>query len=330
MTELLQIPPELNASASVDKVLETSLLGPLRLFLNNGGKNVRPLLVELGLRFSLPEEQEEFVSQSRNKLLIASTVIESIHSGSLIIDDIQDQSLIRRNLPTFHLQHGLPLALNAGNWLYFWALEQIRFLELSPERGQILLFDVLKIMTKAHYGQALDLGGKIDEVEQQSVFDLVKTSMELKTGSLFELAIVLGASVADCTADDRLKRLAIELGTCLQVYDDIGNFLTEKPDDSLKRHEDLRNKRPTWVWAQASLLSQNSYLEFKQSVSVLPDEAALSDWILKHDFKNQLRCSAQELLKKTVMEFQKSWGSTHPMALDILRRIENKLENSYV
>lgn len=45
-------------------------------------------------------------------------LIEVIHAGSLIVDDIEDGSTQRRGGPCLHLLHGVPLALNAGTWMY--------------------------------------------------------------------------------------------------------------------------------------------------------------------------------------------------------------------
>ena len=46
-------------------------------------------------------------------------MFEIIHAGSMIVDDIEDDSSERRGAPAVHRLHGLPLALNAGNWMYF-------------------------------------------------------------------------------------------------------------------------------------------------------------------------------------------------------------------
>ncbi len=44
---------------------------------------------------------------------------ECIHNGALIIDDIEDDSLLRRGDTTIHLRYGVDVAINAGNTLYF-------------------------------------------------------------------------------------------------------------------------------------------------------------------------------------------------------------------
>jgi geranylgeranyl pyrophosphate synthase len=321
----------LGHEVQLDDYLSSALINPLEIFLGNHGKNIRPKLVELGLRLCLPVEDEAKILKLRDKLHIAASVIEGIHAGSLIIDDIQDASLIRRNASTLHMQHGVPLALNAGNWLYFWALEQIQRLELSAEKNQQLIFDVLRLMTRAHYGQALDLGVKIDEVPQWRVKDVSLASMELKTGTLFSLAFRLGAALSESdTQIPALEARASTLGIGLQAFDDVGNFLAAPSDNPSKRHEDLRHRRPTWVWAQAALGSTDTYQQFIHSVGELPDETALQRWIEQHDFKARLIESASLLLQKSREEFDQAWGKTHPGAMHIIKEICHQLERAYV
>ena len=44
--------------------------------------------------------------------------IEFIHNGTLIVDDIEDDSSFRRNEPALHLDYGVDYAINTGNLMY--------------------------------------------------------------------------------------------------------------------------------------------------------------------------------------------------------------------
>jgi geranylgeranyl pyrophosphate synthase len=322
---------KLDHHVDLQDIFSCSLFSPLESFFANSGKNIRPKMVELGLRLSLDQENDHFIELMSEKLNIASSIIEAIHAGSLIIDDIQDQSVVRRNLPTMHLKHGVPLALNAGNWLYFWALEQLKHLELKAGKGQRLLFEILNLMTRAHYGQALDLGVKIDQLDQGRVKDLSMASMKLKTGSLFSLALLLGEALNPAVEElGELSDYGVKLGLALQAYDDIGNFLKQKSDSPSKRHEDLILRRPTWVWAEASLLSAEVYKEFIKAVEELPEEKRLNEWIDKNDFYAELIRSTTHLLNRAKVEFHLRWGDTHPQSQKIINQIYHQLENAYV
>lgn len=48
-----------------------------------------------------------------------AALCEIIHNGTLVIDDIEDSSKVRRNKPCVHLLYGVDISLNAGNFMYF-------------------------------------------------------------------------------------------------------------------------------------------------------------------------------------------------------------------
>jgi geranylgeranyl pyrophosphate synthase len=170
---------------------EQCLLGPLREFLTRTGKELRAALVlsawEIaGGRAPLPSE--------------AKLLVEVLHAGSLIIDDIQDGSTVRRGGRSLHLVIGEPLAINAGNWLYFYAEELAGQLGLAPTAELELRRSVAKAVLHCHYGQALDLSTQIGMLAQRQVPELVRVTTSLKTGSLFELAAEVGAICAEAGA----------------------------------------------------------------------------------------------------------------------------------
>ena len=141
---------------SMTHVIDEKLWTPLEDFLSSPGKNVRPRLVEIGYFLSV-DAGHLLTSETKESLLNASEIVESVHAGALIIDDIQDGSLVRRNRECMHVKYGMPLALNAGNWLYFWAIDRIKSLGLSSDVRLSLMEDCVQLLLEAHYGQALDM-----------------------------------------------------------------------------------------------------------------------------------------------------------------------------
>jgi geranylgeranyl pyrophosphate synthase len=191
-------------------------------------------------------------------------IVEALHLGSLIVDDIEDESECRRGVPCLHQQVGLPLALNAGNWLYFWpgaVLSRAGFaapVELALRRA------VDRAVLRCHYGQALDLSVRVAELRQREVSDVVFATTRLKTGSLMELAAELGAAAAGADPESLtvLAELGSELGVVLQMLDDLTGICVERRRD--KGREDLLLGRPTWVWAWlAERCDRLSYLRFR-------------------------------------------------------------------
>jgi geranylgeranyl pyrophosphate synthase len=178
-----------------------------------------------------------------------SAIVEILHGGSLIIDDIEDESSSRRGSPALHRLHGLPVALNAGNWMYFWALGLIEHAGVSPDVQLTLYREAHRTLLRSHHGQALDLTANVYELGQDEVPAVVLATTELKTGALMELAALLGASAAGATQAfiDELGRFGRSMGVALQMLDDVGGLVSEKRCH--KGHEDLLLGRPTWPWA---------------------------------------------------------------------------------
>ncbi len=212
----------------------------LRDFLSRPGKEFRGELVRASYRLG---------GGSGEPPCELPLIVELLHAGSLIIDDIEDESPMRRGRPSLHRCHGLAKALNAGNWLYFWPQRLLERLALAPEVELTFHRAIADALLSSHYGQALDLGTRLSELSQAEVPGLVATATQLKTGSLFELSATLGALAAGASAQRRraLVRFAGDLGNGLQMLDDLSGVLSTRL--RAKGREDLRLDRPTWPWA---------------------------------------------------------------------------------
>lgn len=219
---------------------DEALLDPARAFFSAPGKGFRSALVDLGWRMAggaLPVPPE------------LSIILEALHGGSLIVDDIEDHSSHRRGRPALYLTHGLPLALNTGNWLYFWALDLVQRLELPSGVELQLSRRLASTLLHCHSGQALDLSVRLTELRQEELPSVVAAISDLKTGQLMGLAMSLGAIGAGGSTAlvEALTAYGQQLGKALQMLDDLSN-LSEQVD-AARRYEDLRNNRPSWVWA---------------------------------------------------------------------------------
>ena len=91
---------------------------------------------------------------------LISVVAEFVHNGSVIIDDIKDDSRTRRGEPTIHLRYGLPTAINAGNQLYFLPLLALSgHPALTPEqRNEESYRVVIRMFVQAHIGHPICTG----------------------------------------------------------------------------------------------------------------------------------------------------------------------------
>lgn len=278
--------------ASLREILSQALFHPLDQAASNPGKRIRAQL--LGLSYRLVSGSSLADWHDAKSCHLAAEAVEVIHLGSLIVDDIEDGSQVRRGQPALHVRYGLPLALNAGNWLYFWAAELLRRLEL-PQNTNFLVTELYhRTMLRAHFGQTADLGCRAETLAQTAVAPACLATMELKTGALMGFAAALGSAVAG--APEPVVRLFDEfgkrLGVALQMFDDLGNVIgrCEPP----KRYEDLLMKRLCWVWACAAELSNAAdYRGFVAAVAALPQETLLNDWMAQQELIPYVRKSAR-------------------------------------
>jgi geranylgeranyl pyrophosphate synthase len=179
-------------------------------------------------------------------------IVELLHAGSLIIDDIEDDSVQRRGRIALHRQVGVPLALNAGNWLYFWPLSLLGDLRLPLRVESELHRQVAHFIRRCHEGQALDLTARVGDLHPSEIPGVAQTISAWKTGSLMALAAALGAIAgeADATTVDALITFGERLGVGLQMQNDLSELTGAA--GPLKHPEDLLHGRVTWPWAWAA------------------------------------------------------------------------------
>jgi geranylgeranyl pyrophosphate synthase len=278
-------------SAAVEAILRCALVDPVREMTDNGGKRIRGQLVTLAFR--LLAHPADYSPAVRRRCGTCAQVIELVHAGSLIIDDIEDGSVTRRGGPALHVRYGVPLALNAGNWLYFLPLQLLNDLGL-PDGDMLRIYRYYhQTLLKAHFGQALDLGARVDVLPQNQIEEICLASLKLKTGALMGLAVALGAWLAGASEKvlSILYGFGTDLGVALQMFDDIGNLTVNAEPD--KRYEDVLLFRASWVWACASrLASAREFAQFIAAARDLPQPDKLELWVERHGLLEYAREAA--------------------------------------
>ena len=242
---LEELPASLETEETFDQGFwDSALLDPARDILGRTGKGLRARLLECSwhLAHGRPDGPPEMLP----------VMIELLHVGSLVIDDIEDDSPTRRGEPALHRRYGLPLALNTGNWLYFLSLALLSRLRLPDELRLSLYEDISLALLRCHHGQALDLSVRITSVRKADVPGVVAGTTRMKTGSLMRLGAILGARAAGGSPEKiaALGRFGEELGVGLQMLDDWSGIGADGRRE--KGIEDIKLARPTWPWAWLS------------------------------------------------------------------------------
>jgi len=211
-------------------VLATAVSAPVWTLVDRGGGRWRPAISRLA-----------FLASGGVPPLPAaiSQLAELLHTGSLIIDDVQDGAASRRGGPPVHALYGTPVAINAANAAYFRAFAALR--RVLPDGLRLRALDMLSAeLFRAHLGQALDLalGSRMRRGTVRVAHYIVLA--RAKTGALVGIAARLGAIAAGAepTVETALIRWASELGVAYQIQNDL--------DDLAAGMHDVAACRPTY------------------------------------------------------------------------------------
>jgi len=144
------------------------------------------------------------------------TIVAHLHNASLLIDDIEDNSKLRRGIPVAHNIFGVPSVINCANYVYFMALDLCRKLE-NREAMDVFVEEMLNL----HRGQGHDImwREKGECPSEEEYCDMVVN----KTGGLFRLSVGLMQSFATKNKDTDFTPLLNKLGLYFQVRDDLIN-----------------------------------------------------------------------------------------------------------
>lgn len=161
------------SSWSADK--DNILLGPFEYLYAQPGKDIRSqLITAFNQWLEVPSESLEIITK----------VIGMLHTSSLLVDDVQDSSLLRRGLPVAHSIFGTAQTINSANYVYFLALQELQKLR-SPNTITIYTEELLNL----HRGQGMDLFWR-DTLTCPTEDDYLEM-VGNKTGGLFRLAVKL-------------------------------------------------------------------------------------------------------------------------------------------
>nr|UOW59929.1 SonG [Paraconiothyrium archidendri] len=186
---------------------EKTILGPYEYVASQPGKELRTLLLsKFNAWLQVPE-------QSFN---IIAGVVRMLHTASLLIDDIQDNSQLRRGKPVAHRIYGIAQTINAANYVYFQALQELYKLNNPARAIEVYTEELVHL----HRGQGMDLWWR-DTLTCPTEEEYLEMASN-KTGGLFRLAIRL-MQVESPTSIDCVPLVEL-VGLIFQIVDDHKNL----------------------------------------------------------------------------------------------------------
>jgi geranylgeranyl pyrophosphate synthase/predicted secreted hydrolase len=302
---------------SLDQYSQT-LLQPIREIILRGGKSWR----SYGLLACM-----DVVGGDSQPYAHMLAVPELLHVGSLIIDDVQDESDVRRGGPSCHKVHGVPLAINAGCAAYFLAELPLRSTPLDDVlrvRVYSAYFDAVRA---AHAGQAFDIDGLTSLMPQvvesgdgamleRRVLGVHRLKSAAPAGALARMAALIGGG-SEAQAEG-LGRLFEAFGVAFQIIDDVLNL--RGFDENRKVHaEDITAGKITAPVAKAmALLDRDGRSRLWEIVSArTADRALLAEAVhLIDDCGALAECESEA---RAIVE--DAWSAVDPLVPDSLFKI---------
>ncbi|XP_043252452.1 geranylgeranyl pyrophosphate synthase-like [Colletes gigas] len=213
--------PNIPYSRSGDKGEDEIILQPFSYILQVPGKQIR---TKLARAFNY------WLKIPHDKLLAIRDIIQILHTSSLLIDDIEDNSVLRRGIPVAHNIYGIASTINAADYGMFIALEKVLALKHS-EGTQVYVEQLLEL----HRGQGMEIYWRDNYICPSET--AYKQMTIQKTGGLFNLAVRLMQLFSDCKDD--YSPLAGILGLYFQIRDDYCNLHLQEYAENKSYCEDL-------------------------------------------------------------------------------------------
>src|SRR5256885_1197036 len=197
----------------------------------SGGKRLRPALVLLSCGAA------DYSAQGSDRHIVLATVVEFIHTATLLHDDVVDESALRRGRATANAAFGNAASVLVGDFLCS------RAFQMMVDTDDMRVMQVLAEATNTIAGgEVLQLMGSHDpQVDEARYLDVIRR----KTAKLFEAAARLGGVLARAPMEEGLARYGAHVGTAFQLIDDVLDYSGEETEIGKTLGDDLAEGKPT-------------------------------------------------------------------------------------
>ncbi|PYI36914.1 geranylgeranyl pyrophosphate synthetase [Aspergillus indologenus CBS 114.80] len=288
-------------------------------------KNVRAmLLLALNVWFHLSAAQ----------LAGLTEIISQLHNASLILDDIQDQSPMRRGQPSTHMVFGVGQSTNTATFMIVETLRKVDLLVPQSHQAQEIIHTGLKTLFT---GQSWDLYWKSENYcpTREQYLEMVAG----KTGALFQMVARLMFCLAGSESADQKSLIKAcdafmhELGVYFQVRDDYRNLQDASYMAQKGFCEDLDEGKfsyPVVLCCEINYLFKKPILElfgglkYKRGGMELEDKRKVLAMLDKSGAMGATEIAIkawEDKLLKMVAELEKQFGCSNPALREILEKL---------
>lgn len=204
-----------------------------RHIIAGGGKRLRPLLVVLCARAAGYDDPDQ------NEHLELATIIEFVHTATLLHDDVVDASKLRRGKETANARFGNQASVLVGDFLYS------RSFQMLTRRSNVPIMQVLSDTTNAiAEGEVLQLMNCNDpDITKEAYYAVIHR----KTAKLFESSAEIGGMLGHLTQSQiqSLAHYGRQLGMAFQIVDDLLDYTADSAEMGKNIGDDLAEGKAT-------------------------------------------------------------------------------------
>lgn len=210
---------------------DVALVNQLAYYIiSGGGKRVRPLLAVLAARA---------IDYQGDAHIRLATIIEFIHTATLLHDDVVDESALRRGRDTANQLFGNAASVLVGDFLHTRAFQMM--VELGNMQVMQLLSDATNLIAEGEVMQLMNCN------DPSTTEDNYLQVIYCKTAKLFEAATHCAAILANQPAhiELALRDYGKYLGTAFQLIDDVMDYSSSSQTMGKNVGDDLAEGKPT-------------------------------------------------------------------------------------
>lgn len=266
------------------EVFTNTVIKPLRTIIDRGGKSWRSYAILLCI---------DCVGGDSSNYRHWLAMPEIMHVGSLIVDDIQDKSEIRRGGPTAHKIFGDAISINAGTAGYFLALDiLLKKTSGLSDKTTLKIYDTYFLTLRAaHGGQAFDING-LDYLMPAAIAsgdflplkNAIVCTHRLKSavpaGNLARIGALVGGGT-----EEQVECLGMyfeSIGIAFQIIDDVLNlrgFLGKGKE----KGEDIKAGKVTYpvcLSMDKNRLSEQERADLWSTIAAKPQDQSVVDAVV--------------------------------------------------